>query len=943
MKFNQADINSIIEANKNDNLVVFVGAGVSKFSEIGTIKFPDWAQLIKHLQEELQTNENDYPKVAQLYHLQFGEYRLYEKLKKLIPLHAKPSEVHEKIFSLNPSLIITTNWDNLLESTYRSKGLIYDCVKSDSDLVKSTLPRKVIKIHGDLDTHNIVFKEDDYLNFSLSSPLIENFLRNILSTKTVIFLGYSYNDYNLKIISKWIERQSKVSPPRFLLNTRKNIIEELYLNNHGIRVINPLENKEYNYKEVYNNFLNTLTSEEDISNKLSLILEKTFDNLENEEKLYIMNYIYKKLVHLSEFKALLPEQITNVLIDCRLEYHVNCFGLSFHNYNENSSKIYDLMFRVIEQLKEKFDKLEYSEIKSKVVFVLKIFLMANCSYIKNGNNNNWIDVKGYLTDIGSDNREEVICENIFNSFIRFSNKDVDAYLLDISLLNKVGISTNAYEEIIKKFNYELNISLENKEYYKAVINMFNIDLVNTYFYRMKSSVFKKENKDTILLPERTEWETKIPYYPTEIKKYVQPLQDFLNFKTIYKFHSESIVDSEKIVRLEENIINGGFGFTNNLYKSDDMCIQILNFCANNKIMIDNYSEFRFLMQSYVKSKFEIQIVKRSIEFDEHDLFILIKYFDEKDLRYLLTQSFLKKGERKESLKLIFNSSKKEYLNEVLNNLLKINEEIDDVFNQTFISKSLSNLIMVLSLVDWSEAEYTIIVDSLTKYLLENKVPYDLYKSIDYHILLNNNLYHNKYDSVSSLLDVPLYKMISRKGSGFHESLAFKSEFINIIYYMKDNNIRYSNEILVDKVLFHLNLAKDNRKKRMFCNDMILKYILVSNDRIITKIKLFINTIRNNNWEDNQYQEIFLELLFNIFDCKINMDFVDFLNKWVDNYYSLDVMLDNSFIICGGTQELLKRLKELYKVKGLSAFETIHHKLKEKEIKIRKENNLEVRK
>ena len=60
--------------------------------------------------------------------------------------------------------------------------------------------------------------------------------------------------------------------------------------------------------------------------------------------------------------------------------------------------------------------------------------------------------------------------------------------------------------------------------------------------------------------------------------------------------------------------------------------------------------------------------------------------------------------------------------------------------------------------------------------------------------------------------------------------------------MKDNNIRYSNEILVDKVLFHLNLAKDNRKKRMFCNDMILKYILVSNDRIITKIKLLIGSI-----------------------------------------------------------------------------------------------------
>lgn len=74
-----------------------------------------------------------------------------------------------------------------------------------------------------------------------------------------------------------------------------------------------------------------------------------------------------------------------------------------------------------------------------------------------------------------------------------------------------------------------------------------------------------------------------------------------------------------------------------------------------------------------------------------------------------------------------------------------------------------------------------------------------------------------------------------------------------------------------------------------------------------------------------------------------MDFVNFLNKWVDSYYSLDVISDGNFTNCGGTQELLRRLNELYKVKGLSVFETIHHKLKEKEIKIRKENNLDVRK
>lgn len=942
MEFNQSDINSIIKAKENDNLVVFIGAGVSKFSEVGTIKFPDWGQLIKHLQEELQTSENDYLKVAQLYYLQFGEYRLYEKLKSLIPLHAKPSEIHEKIFALNPKFIITTNWDNLLEETYKSKGLIYDCVRSDSDLVKSTLPRKVIKIHGDLDAHNIVFKEDDYFNFSLNSPLIENFLKNILSTNTVVFLGYSYSDYDLKVISKWIERQSKVSPPRFLLNKSKNSIEELYLSNHGIRVINPVGNISYDYEDVYKGFLDILNSKENISNKLDLILDKGVDSLNNEEKLYVVDYIYSKLASLVEFEALLPEQIMNILVGCSLEYHINCFGINFTSYNKDSSRIYKVFFNILTQLKNSFEIYEKTEIKEKVVFILEIFLMANCIYIKNGGNSNgdWISIQSYLIDVNYDPKEKNIYKDKFDGFIRFSNEEIDTYLLDVSLLDKEDMSPNAYEEITSLFNNKLNESLKLKEYYKAVIHMFNMDLVNTYLHRMQPS---NSPENSILLPEQTEWEGKISYYPTEIRKYIQPLQDFLSFKTIYKFHSESIVDSNKIIQLEKNNLNGGVGFTSNYYKSNDRCIQILRFCANNGILIDNFSEFRALMQSYVKSKIEIQLVQIKLEVQEHDLFILIKYFDTQDLRRFLTENLLKKDKTKESLTLNFDDDEKIYLNEVFNNLLKLHNKIDNSFYETTTSKALSNILIILALVSWSETEYSVIVDRLVEHLLNNQIAYDVYRSINYHILLGNNLYHNKYESISKLLDIPLYKVISREGFSFLESQAFKSEFVNIIHYMRDNSIQYSNEKLVDRVLFNLDLIEDEKSKRIFCNDMILKYILVSDERIGTKIKYFINKIRKNSWLNDDYQEIFLELLFNIFDCQVNDDFINFLTKWVDNYYSLNTMSDFKFTELGGTKEMLIRLKELYEIKDLSEFENIYIGLKEKEIKIRSDNDLNNRK
>jgi len=60
-------------------------------------------------------------------------------------------------------------------------------------------------MHGDFNNHNIVFKEDDYLDYQYNFPLIENYIKSILSTHTVLFSGCSYNDINYKQIMKWLQ------------------------------------------------------------------------------------------------------------------------------------------------------------------------------------------------------------------------------------------------------------------------------------------------------------------------------------------------------------------------------------------------------------------------------------------------------------------------------------------------------------------------------------------------------------------------------------------------------------------------------------------------------------------------------------------------------------------------------------------------------------------
>ncbi|EFA7713429.1 hypothetical protein GA486_23345, partial [Escherichia coli] len=182
LSFSEYDLNEILNASQDNKLVLFIGAGFSKFSETELIKIPTWRELINELKDDLGlSEENDYLKIAQLYFLQYGQNSYVKKVKSIIR-DLKPSLFHKMLFELNPHYIITTNWDSLLEKTAQDIGLAYDLVSSDVDLAQSHLDKKIIKMHGDFRQNNFVFKEDDYLQYSQNFPLIENFIKGIFST-----------------------------------------------------------------------------------------------------------------------------------------------------------------------------------------------------------------------------------------------------------------------------------------------------------------------------------------------------------------------------------------------------------------------------------------------------------------------------------------------------------------------------------------------------------------------------------------------------------------------------------------------------------------------------------------------------------------------------------------------------------------------------------------
>ena len=211
------------EKAEQGKLVIFVGAGVS----CNVDGMPSWNALIQNMakaidysrcdtcRHRLESCENtcllkddfstdELLKVPQ--HVFNKDQELYYRiLNESIPAVTADAPLSSAIFDINPAHIITTNYDQLLESSKNIFCEQYQVIVYDKDLLNADRGKYIIKMHGDLsDASSIVLKEQDYLDYSQKHVLIELFIKSLLTDHIVLFLGYSLNDYNIKLILSWL-------------------------------------------------------------------------------------------------------------------------------------------------------------------------------------------------------------------------------------------------------------------------------------------------------------------------------------------------------------------------------------------------------------------------------------------------------------------------------------------------------------------------------------------------------------------------------------------------------------------------------------------------------------------------------------------------------------------------------------------------------------------
>jgi len=112
------------------------------------------------------------------------------------------SDIHRLITQGNFSRIDTTNYDRWLEFAHDAFGVKYDKIASVADLVSVTDGRRqIMKFHGDFDAdESIVLDETSYFRrLDFDTPL-DIKLRNDVLGSSVLFIGYSLSDLNIRLL-----------------------------------------------------------------------------------------------------------------------------------------------------------------------------------------------------------------------------------------------------------------------------------------------------------------------------------------------------------------------------------------------------------------------------------------------------------------------------------------------------------------------------------------------------------------------------------------------------------------------------------------------------------------------------------------------------------------------------------------------------------------------
>lgn len=127
---------------------------------------------------------------------------MVERLEEFLLVRvARPGRTHAAFCRVPFDLVCTTNLDFLLEQQYSRLHRHCTPIIDETQLVVNTRSAGVnlLKFHGDLHHPNrLVVTEEDYAGFLSRYPLLATYVANLSITRTLVLIGYSFDDPDLQ-------------------------------------------------------------------------------------------------------------------------------------------------------------------------------------------------------------------------------------------------------------------------------------------------------------------------------------------------------------------------------------------------------------------------------------------------------------------------------------------------------------------------------------------------------------------------------------------------------------------------------------------------------------------------------------------------------------------------------------------------------------------------
>ena len=828
-------IGIIREKSESGKLIIFVGSGVSR-----NVKgLPSWNDLVKAMAKAVgyskcdvcrqkedkcdascrlkdSYSNDEYLKIPQYLYNQ--DKKKYNKiLAKYIKGNKVDAPLSSAIFDLNPVHIITTNYDTLLESSSNELCSQYKVVIEDKDLLVSDASKYIIKMHGDINNKNsIVLKEQDYLEFSQRRVLIELFVKALLTNHMILFLGYSLNDYNIKLIISWLNfmrQQNDALEGKnigYLVLDEEAIgdIQQTYIEKNHISVLN------LRHMPLVENIPTTLS--EDVGKRLYSFLkvihnpslESTFDYAA------FINSITKKIDNINFVPY---NNLLNLLKITKLKRTDNT--LTLHTEKD---------FARLQEI------CEHDDIYSKRI---KQLMLDNGIYFIEYWNEFNLDRSLYT--IATTESSTLFSDDIYKYYLSNNYKE----LLNLLESEQNNFKKDFYQHFITYYTKQMWNSYHKIAFYEL---NDNAKLIYLYNYAVLDS-FRSYRFDL----------TKLSNYLDNItSKEKQKLYSL--FKEIANgFKDKKIYLKDKLEKLK-TFYSGNTISTNSslieLYNIKSVAIEVYNYYFYNTLFCEHLADIKAILSIYIEAifctngtymdrktswlGFESKLEKYSVGFKDWD--IITKFISTKSLIALINKYDVDK---------ISLDCPNEFILETFKNLIESINYAPITYQSAFWA-TITNSIVLISYLDFTKEER----DVLEKYiesLLSNE------KFIQYFFSVNFPDYHECLYHLAGLCQ----KVVSKNHIEIFERIISAEYFFDYMININQNNVR----ALINSLL--INPEDSEFQKKLF-------NVCMGQKNTLNKIRL-IWLIQNKIIDNSNKQQI-SDFLYQHFTAISNRYLIDFI-------------------------------------------------------------------